>query len=138
VTDLSDCKTAKDVANILAPEVNGLIGFEGSSVFIPAPVLRKAILASRTNKPFKLIPIIMKAARTFNSEHEEDEITTSLALTHPDDLNAWLYGAKVGLIKKPDTRLTPTTWKSQLSAKNIMYNASKGCQEPHSPSTTAQ
>ena len=30
VTDLSDCKTAKDVANIPAPLANGLIGFEGS------------------------------------------------------------------------------------------------------------
>ena len=50
VTDLSDCKTAQDVADILAPKENGLIGFEGSSIFIPALVLRNAILASGSGK----------------------------------------------------------------------------------------
>jgi hypothetical protein len=47
VTDLLDCKTAQDVANIPAPEENGLVGFEGSSIFIPAPVLRNAIFGIR-------------------------------------------------------------------------------------------
>jgi hypothetical protein len=31
VTDLSDCESAQDVANIPAPEENGLVGFEGLS-----------------------------------------------------------------------------------------------------------
>jgi len=48
VTDLSDCKSAEYVANIPAPEENGLVGFERSSIFIPPPVLRDAILASTT------------------------------------------------------------------------------------------
>jgi hypothetical protein len=39
VTDLSDCETAQDVANIPAPEENGLVGFGSSSIYIPAPVL---------------------------------------------------------------------------------------------------
>jgi hypothetical protein len=47
VTDLSECKTAKEVANISAPDKNGLL--EGSSVFIPAHVLCNAILASGKN-----------------------------------------------------------------------------------------
>jgi len=40
VTDLSDCKSAQDVTNIPAPEENGLVGFEGSSIFIPSSVMQ--------------------------------------------------------------------------------------------------
>jgi len=88
VTDLSDCESAQDVANIPAPEENGLIDFDGSSIFIPAPVLRNAILRSGTNEPFELIPIVTEAARNFDSDHEEDEMITNLTITHADDLNA--------------------------------------------------
>ena len=88
VTDLSDCESAQDVANIPAPEENGLVDFEGSSIFIPAPVLRNAILRSGTNEPFELIPIVTEAARNFDSDHEEDEMITNLTITHADDLNA--------------------------------------------------
>ncbi len=88
VTDLSDCESAQDVANIPAPEENGLVDFEGSSIFIPATVLRNAILVSGTNEPFKLIPIVTETARNFNSDHEKDKMITNLAITHADDLNA--------------------------------------------------
>ena len=88
VTDLSDCESAQDVANIPAPEENGLVDFEGSSIFIPAPVLRNAILRSGTNEPFELIPIVTESARNFHSNHEEDEMITNLTITHADDLNA--------------------------------------------------
>jgi hypothetical protein len=91
VTDHSNCKTAKEVANIPAPNKDGLVGFEGSSVFIPAPVLRNAILASGTNKPFELIPIITDAARNFNLEHEENKQSQAkpqcMALRHQSGLN---------------------------------------------------
>jgi hypothetical protein len=107
VTDLSDCKTSKEVANIPAPDKDGLVGFKGFSVFIPAPVLFNAILVSRTNEPFKLIPIVTDAARNYNSEHEEDETMTSRELTHADDLNAWLYGVKVGSINKTRYQIFP-------------------------------
>jgi hypothetical protein len=60
VAELSDCKTAKDVTNIAAPNKNGLIGFEGSSIFIPAPVIHNAILTSGPNEIFKLVPIVNK------------------------------------------------------------------------------
>ncbi len=85
VTDLSNCKTAKDVADIPAPKENGLIGFEGSSVFIPALILHNEVLASGSgsNQPFGLIPIVTDAARNFDSDHEEDEMVTSLALSYP-------------------------------------------------------
>ena len=107
VTDLSDCESAQDVANIPAPEENGLIGFKGSSIFIPAPVLHNAILASGTNEPFKLIPIVTEAAKHFDSDHEEDETITSLAITHADDLNAWLYGVNVGSINETRYQINP-------------------------------
>ena len=80
VADLSDCESAQDVANIPAPEENGLVGFEGSSIFIPAPVLSDEILASGTNEPFELIPIVTEAANFFDSDHEEDETITALQL----------------------------------------------------------
>ncbi len=43
VTELAKCKGVKDVTNIPAPEENGHVGFDGSAVFIPSPVLRNAI-----------------------------------------------------------------------------------------------
>jgi hypothetical protein len=48
VDELAACTTAQEVAAIPAPNVNGLVGFEGSAIFIPAPALRNAILASNT------------------------------------------------------------------------------------------
>jgi len=70
------------------------------SIFIPAPVLRNAILASGTNEPFKLIPIVKETARNFDSDLKEDETITSHAITHADDLNAWLYSVNVGSINE--------------------------------------
>jgi len=107
VADLSDCELAQDVANIPAPEEIGLVGFEGSSIFIPAPVLPDAILASGTNEPFELIPIATEAARHFDSDHEEDKTITSLAITHADDLNAWLYGVNMGSINETRYQINP-------------------------------
>ena len=88
MTYLSDCESAKDVTNIPAPEDNDLIGFKCSSICISAPVLRDTILASGTNEPFELIPIVTEAARNFDSYHEEDKMITNLAITHADNLNA--------------------------------------------------
>jgi hypothetical protein len=62
ITELSDCETAQDIANIPVPDENGLVGFEGSSIFIPCPVIQNAILTSDTNDPFKLIPLVTATA----------------------------------------------------------------------------
>jgi hypothetical protein len=88
VYDLAECKSAKDVANISAPDVNGLDGFKGSAIFIPGPVLQNTIIVSNTKNEFELIPIISRAARSFDEEHE----LKANAVTHTDDLSAWLYG----------------------------------------------
>jgi hypothetical protein len=85
-----------------------------------------------------LIPIVADAARNVGSEHEKDEMMTSQALSHTEDLNAWLYGLKVGSINKTRYKFSQTTWKSWLSARKVLGNALKGCQEPQFHSTTAQ
>jgi hypothetical protein len=84
VQDLAGCKSAKEVANIPAPEENGLVGFEVSAIFIPGPVLRNTIISAKTKNPFKLIPIISQAARSFDEERK----LKATAVTHADNLNA--------------------------------------------------
>jgi hypothetical protein len=98
VQDLAGCESPKEVANIPAPEENGLVGVKGSAIFIPGPILWNTIIPAKTKNPFELIPIISQAARSFNKEHELE----ATAVTHADDLNAWLYGVKTGLV--PETR----------------------------------
>ncbi len=70
VYDLAECESAKDCANIPAPEANGLDEFKGSAIFIPGPVLQNTIIASNRKNPFKLIPIVSHAARSFDEEHK--------------------------------------------------------------------
>jgi hypothetical protein len=69
VQELLDCKKVQDVANIPAPGDIGLIGFEGSAIFIPRPVLRNAILTSNTTDPCELIPLITATAQRFDLEN---------------------------------------------------------------------
>ncbi len=92
INKLAACTTAKEVEDIPAPEENGLVGFEGLAIFIPAPALRNAILASNTRNPFELIPLMTRTARAFDNAHENDKtIQYGTAITHnTDDLNAWL------------------------------------------------
>jgi hypothetical protein len=52
VQDLAACVSAEEVANIPAPNENGIVGFEGSAIFIPGPVLRNAIIESNSKDPF--------------------------------------------------------------------------------------
>ena len=126
VTDLFDWETANDVANIPAPKEDGLIGFESSAVFMPAPVLWNAILTSGTNKPFELIPIITDAARNFYSEHEEDATMTSLGLNHVDNLNTRLYSVKMGLINKTRYQINPNNMEATNFCKERLGQCIKG------------
>ena len=102
VQDLAACEAAEEVANIPAPNENGVVGFKGSAIFIPGPVLRNAIIKSNLKDPFELIPIIYRIARTFDQEHN-----TTSAETHVDNLCAWLYGVKTGLIPKTRYSVNP-------------------------------
>jgi hypothetical protein len=126
VTDLSDCESAQDVANITAPEENGQVGFKGSSIFIPAPVLHNAILASGTNEPFELIPIVTEAAKHFDSDYEEDKTITILQITHADNLNAWLYGVNVGSINETRYQINPDDTEVTFFCKERLAQCIKG------------
>ncbi len=54
-----------------------------------------------------MIPLVTATARLFDSEHKDDETMTNKAITHADDLNAWLYGIKAGLIKETRYQINP-------------------------------
>ncbi len=57
--------------------------------------------------PFELIPLVTATARLLDSEHTDDETMTNEAITHADDLNAWLYGLKAGSIKETRYQINP-------------------------------
>ena len=63
VLELAACDSAEDVANLQAPEEDAVLGFEGSAVYIPGPVLRNIIIESTSRNPFELIPILAQAAK---------------------------------------------------------------------------
>jgi hypothetical protein len=113
VHDLGGCTSAEDVANIPVPAQNGLVGFEGSAIFIPGPVFRNVIIESNSRNPFELIPIIYQAARTFDQANGP----TASGVTHADDLCAWLYGVKTGLV--PETRYSVDPDDAEVEAFNI-------------------
>ena len=123
VHDLADCKSAKEVASIPAPEEEGLVGFEGSAIFIPGPILSNTIIKLNSKKPFELIPIISNTVRIFNGENE----SRTKAVNHEDDLSAWLYGVQTrqDWSRKQDIQLIPTTLRSQISAKTGTCNVSQ-------------
>ena len=97
VQELSGCESAQDVENIPVIDQNGVKGFEGSAVFIPGPVLRNAIIESNSKIPSEIIPFIYQTARTFDQERNINS-----AIPHADDLCAWIWAVKEGLI--PETR----------------------------------
>jgi len=116
VQELAECRTAQDVADIPAPNDIGLVGFEGSAIFIPGPVLRDAILNANTTNPSELIPIVSAAARVFDLEHAAETMNGN-AVTHGDDLNAWLYGVRIGSIT--ETRYTVLPDDQEISLFSI-------------------
>jgi hypothetical protein len=96
--EIAACTTTEEVEDIPAPEENSLVRFKGLAIFIPAPALRNKILAWNIRNPFELILLMRITARAFDTAHENNEIILRTAITHADDLNAWLYGVKKGLI----------------------------------------
>jgi hypothetical protein len=49
---------------------------------------------------FELIHLMTTIARAFGTAHENDKTILSMAITHADNLNTWLYGVKKGLIRE--------------------------------------
>jgi hypothetical protein len=68
IDKLSGCKTAQEVEDIPIPATNGLVGFEGSAIFIPGPFLQNAIITLNSNNPFDLVPLMNSRARDFETE----------------------------------------------------------------------
>jgi hypothetical protein len=119
VQELFNCETAQDISNIPVPGEIGMVGFEGSAIFIPGPVLKNAILTSNTKHPFELIPLITKTARESDLlQNENNKILQGNSFTHSDDLNAWLYGMKVGSITKTRYSVTPDGVKISTFCNN--------------------
>jgi hypothetical protein len=116
---LSGCKTAQEVEDIPIPATNGLVGFEGSAIFIPGPFLQNTIITSNRNDPFDLIPLMNSRARDF-----ETKVADMLAkmngnpVNHVDNLNAWLYGIRRGTITETRYSVLPNDKKSPNSMPN--------------------
>ncbi len=104
------------MANLQAPEEDAVLGFEGSAVYIPGPVLRNIIIESTSRDPFELIPILAQAAKAFDQEH-----AGAKAVEHADDLCAWLYSVKAGLILEMRYSVNPDDVK--VEAFGIERNA---------------
>ena len=113
VHQLGGCKSAEDVENIPVPNQNGVVGLEGSAIFIPGPVFRNAIIESASKNPFDLIPLMYQVGRDFD---QASTPPTTSGLTHADDLCAWLYGVKTGLV--PETRYTVNPDDAEVEAFN--------------------
>jgi hypothetical protein len=102
VQDLAGCISAEEVKNIPAPEESCLVGFKESAHFIPNPVFQNIILMSYTKNLFDLIPIILIEIKCFDIHKFQ-----STAAHHADNLNAWLYGMKIGLVPKTRYSVNP-------------------------------
>ena len=118
VQELSGCESAQDVENIPALDQNGEKGFEGSAIFIPGPVLRNAIIESNSRNPSELIPIIYQTAWTFDQERNINS-----AIPRADDLCAWIWSVKEGLV--PETRYSVNPDDEEVEA--FYFKRQKDC-----------
>ncbi len=70
VNEIASCTTAQEVNDILIPDKNGVVNFKGSAIFAPAPARQNAILATNTQDPFELIPMLTQLAIKFDEAVE--------------------------------------------------------------------
>ena len=89
---LRECTTATEVAELEAPDKNGLVTYPGSASFLPAPWLADVVVAANSSDPFLLITVINAAATAFDLEHEEDENYITSAADHAGDFILWAWG----------------------------------------------
>ncbi len=113
VQDLAGCESADDVTNIPAPDENGDVRFEGLAIFIPGPIFQNSIIESNSKTPFEIQTYSdpLSSSESFNqnysdplssSESFDQKHVGAAAVNHANDLYAWLYGMKAGLV--PETR----------------------------------
>ena len=89
IDELRECKTETEVAEVEAPEENGLVTYPGSASFLPAPWLADAVIAANSSNPFLLITRVNTAAKAFDLEHKEDENYITTAADHVGDFILW-------------------------------------------------
>jgi hypothetical protein len=70
--------------------------------FHPRPNPSKHHHQIKHKNPFELIPVLSRAARAFDQEHEG-----TAAVTHANDLCAWLYGVQTGLVQETRYSVNP-------------------------------
>ena len=112
VFELAACTAAEEMAALEVPGENAIIGMEGLAIYIPGPVLRNVIIELATKDPFELIPLLSQVARAFDQANEG-----ARAVKHADNLCAWIYGVKAGLI--PETRYSIDPDDAELEAFGI-------------------
>jgi hypothetical protein len=89
IDELRECKTETEVAEVEAPEENGLVTYPGSASFLPAPWLADAVIAANSSNPFFLIATVNAAATAFDLEHKEDENYITTAADHVGYFILW-------------------------------------------------
>ena len=92
IDELQECKKETEVAELEAPEENGLVTYPGSASFLPAPWLADAVIAANSSNPFLLITTVNAAATVCDLEHEEDENYITTAVDHAGDFILWAWG----------------------------------------------
>ena len=88
---LRECTTATEVAEIEAPNENGLVTYPGSASFLPAPWLAEAVIAANSSDPFLLIAIV-------NASATEDEDYVTSAEDHAGDFLLWSWAVGAGRV----------------------------------------
>jgi hypothetical protein len=89
---LRECTTATEVAELEAPDENGLVTYPGSASFLPAPWLADTVIAANSSDPFFLITVVNAAATAFDLEHKEYENYVTSATDHAGDFIIWAWG----------------------------------------------
>ena len=105
---LRECTTAIEVAEVEAPNENGLVTYPGSATFLPAPWLAEAVIAANSSNPFLLITIVNAAATAFDEEHEEDEDYITSAEDHAGDFLLWAWAVGAGRVSATSCIFDPT------------------------------
>ena len=98
---LRECTTATEVAEIEAPNENGLVTYPGSATFLPAPWLAEAVIAANSSDPFLLIAIV-------NASATEDEDYVTSAEDHAGDFLLWSWAVGAGRVSATSCIFDPT------------------------------
>ena len=120
---LRECTTANEVADIEAPNENGIVTYPGSATFLPAPWLAEAVIAANSSDPFLLITIVNAAASAFDEEHEEDEDYVTSAEDHAGDFLLWSWAVGADRVSATSCIFDPT----DIDLENFRIERHQSC-----------